>query len=152
MELGTIAGLDAQAALAVAYNTAAGKVTDRVLFQDLGGMTLLPGVYKFAAAAALTGVLTLDADGDPNAVWTFQIGSALLFAGGSKVVFSSGTGNANHVCWQVGSSATIMGEVTVIGNILAYASITSTAGSTVNGRLLARVGAVTLIADKITVP
>ncbi|KAJ1433798.1 hypothetical protein B484DRAFT_394357, partial [Ochromonadaceae sp. CCMP2298] len=77
----------AQASLSAAYATAAAYPPDTLLATDLGGMSLPPGVYKYAAAAALNGVLTLDAAGDPAAQWTFQIGSALLFAAGSSVHF-----------------------------------------------------------------
>jgi hypothetical protein len=65
-------------------------------------MTLAPGVYKFDVAASQIGDLTLDAGGDVEAAWTFQVGSALLFTTGSKVVFKDGLGDANKVTWQVG--------------------------------------------------
>ncbi|KAJ1427660.1 hypothetical protein B484DRAFT_397166 [Ochromonadaceae sp. CCMP2298] len=146
------AALAAQKALTLAYVTAADKAADTILSADLGGMTLAPGIYKFAAAAELNGVLTLDGQGDPNAVWTFQIGSSILFAGTSQVVFGDGEGNANHVTWVVGSAATIMNGVTVVGNILAFFDITLTIGSTVHGRLLSRNAAVTLIGDYINIP
>ncbi|KAJ1403920.1 hypothetical protein B484DRAFT_404956, partial [Ochromonadaceae sp. CCMP2298] len=113
--------------------------------------TLPPGVYKFAVAAMLNGVLTLDAAGQTHPVWTFQIGSALYFASSSQVVFL-GAGHADHVTWQVGSSATIMGRAKVIGNVLAYASITAGAQATVEGRLLARSAAVTVVSDVIIKP
>jgi len=151
LDIANPAALAAQGAVTVAYNTAAGLPADAVLFADLGGMTLPPGVYKFPAAASLNGVLTLDAEGDIGAVWTFQVGSSMLFAGQSQVQFVNGLGNPNNVVWQVGSSATIMGGVTVVGNILAFAAITSTAQSTVNGRLFAKT-AVTLIQDYVNIP
>jgi hypothetical protein len=129
---------------------------------DLGGKTLSPGVYKFAAAASLNGDLSLsckDKDGNDvdNPVWTFQIGTAMLFATNSNVIFlnddSYGTpGTADQVTWQVGSSASIMGNVKVIGNVLAYASITSTALAVVDGRLLALNAAVTLISTTVVKP
>ncbi|KAJ1380623.1 hypothetical protein B484DRAFT_411986, partial [Ochromonadaceae sp. CCMP2298] len=113
--------------------------------------TLPPGVYKFAVAAVLNGVLTLDGNGQRDPVWTFQIGSAMYFGPSSEVVFK-GAVDANHVTWQVGSSATIMGRAKVIGNILAYASITASGDARVEGRLLARSAAVTVVSDVITKP
>ncbi|KAJ1388330.1 hypothetical protein B484DRAFT_409656, partial [Ochromonadaceae sp. CCMP2298] len=102
---------------------------------DLGGLTLTQGVYKFSSSASGNGVLTLNAGGNADAVWVFQIASTLVFASGSSVVMSGG-GNPHRVYWQVGSSATITGA-TVVGNFMAYASITMS-GSTVEGRVLAR--------------
>eukprot|EP01032_Pedospumella_encystans_P012300 gene12300-14239_t len=78
---------DAQGDLTAAYNTLAGKALTATLSnQDLGGMTLIPGVYKFDETASMNGMLTLDAQGNPNAIWTFQIGSSLLIA---QVAFSA---------------------------------------------------------------
>jgi hypothetical protein len=108
-------------------------------------------VYKFAVAAVLNGVLTLNGEGQENPVWTFQIGSAMYFGPSSEVRFL-GTGNADHVTWQVGSSATIMGRAKVIGNVLAYASITASGDARVEGRLLARSAAVTVVSDDIIKP
>lgn len=115
-------------------------------------MTLLPGVYKFDAAAALTGVLTLNAKGDPSATWVFQIGSSLLFAGNSAVRFTSNFGNADFVYWQVGSSATLGPNANIMGNIMAYQSITLNGKAVVKGRLLARLAAVTLDDNIVTIP
>ncbi|KAJ1421525.1 hypothetical protein B484DRAFT_332700, partial [Ochromonadaceae sp. CCMP2298] len=141
----------AQAALTSAYNTAAGLTTNTVLSdQDLGGMTLLPGVYKFASNAALSsGVLTLDANGDPDATWTFQIGAAILFAADSQVVFKDGVGKTEYVYWQVGSSCTVYARATVVGSILAHIAITVETESTVLGRLLARGAAVTIVSSVV---
>jgi hypothetical protein len=149
--LGNPAGLAAQSALTVAFNEAAGKAADTVLSnQDLGGMTLLPGVYKFAGAASLNGILTLDAQ-DANSAWTFQIGKEMLFSADSAVIFD-GLGYANAVTWQVGTSATLQKNAAVIGNVLADQSISVAAKATVNGRLLARIAAVTLVVNTVTVP
>ena len=116
---------------------------------DLGGQTLVPGVYKSASSLGLTGILTLDAQGDPNAVFIFQMGSTLTTATDSTVYLTPGTLPC-HVFWQVGSSATLGAGSTFNGTILALTSITANAGVTVYGRLLARNGAVTLISDNIT--
>ena len=114
--------------------------------QDLGGLTLTPGVYNFTSSAQLTGTLTLNAQGNPNAVFIFQIGSTLTTASNSSVVFSNGGGaDGDSVFWQVGSSATLGTGTAFAGNILANASITLTTGADIeDGRALAINGAVTL--------
>jgi hypothetical protein len=143
----------AQGALTTAYNMAAGLAFNTTLSnQDLGGMTLLPGVYKFDSAAAMNGMLTLDADGNPNAVWVFQIGSSFLVGGGSSVIFKDSIGNPDYVYWQVGTSATLANGVAMVGNIFALASIVVNNGATVQGRCLARNAAVTLDKSVITMP
>jgi len=143
----------AQGDLTTAYNVLASKAFNTTLSnQDLGGMTLFPGVYKFDAAAAMNGMLTLDARGDPTAVWTFQIGSSLLIAEGSSIIFKNSIGNPDYVYWQVGSSATLAIGVPMIGNILALTAITVNNGATVKGRCLARNAAVTLDKSVITKP
>ena len=111
---------NAQSALTAAYVIIAAKAHNTDLSdQDLGGMTLLPGIYKFGSNASLTGELTLDADGDAAAVWMFQIGDALNFAGSSSIVFENNLGNPDFVYWQVGTSATIGTSASIVGNILA---------------------------------
>jgi hypothetical protein len=146
---GTINAADSIAAnaqndLTIAYNAAAAlPCTTDLTGQDLGGLTLTPGVYCFAASAALTGTLTLDAQGDPSAQFVFKTGSTLTTASGSSVVLING-GTTCNVFWQIGSSATLGTGSTIIGNILALTSITATTGANASGRLLARNGAVTL--------
>jgi hypothetical protein len=137
-----------------AYNNATGQASNHTLSNtDLGGLTLFPGVYKFNAAAKLSaGQLFFDAQGDVDAVWIFQIGSSLDVASGTGMFFTSGLGNANNVFWAVGSSATINEDVSFIGNILAYTSISCNARVNVNGRLLATNGAVTLIQNVVSYP
>src|ERR1700685_462030 len=93
--------------------------------QNLGGETLIAGVYCFNSSAQLTGTLTLNGQGNPNAVWVFQIASTLTTASNAGVVLINGAQNFN-VFWQVGSSATVGTGTTFIGNILALASITLT--------------------------
>jgi len=135
----------AQSALTTAFNSAVGMpLTATLTGQDLGGMVLTPGVYFFATSAQLTGTLTLNDLGDPNAVFVFQIGSTLTTASNSSVIFSNSLTDKN-VFWQVGSSATL-GTTTVFqGNILALTSITLNNGATIGcGSALARNGAVTL--------
>jgi len=110
---------------------------------NLGGLTLTPGVYGFNSSAQLTGTLTLDAQGNPNAVFIFKIASSLTTASGSSVLMINSGSNCN-VFWQVGSSATLGTGSTLPGNILALQSITLTTGANVSGKALARNGAVTL--------
>ena len=136
--------LAAQGGVTTAYNSLAGQVCSRDLTgQDLGGMTLTAGVYCFSSSAQLTGTLTLNAQGNANAVFIFQIGSTLTTASASSVVFING-GSVCNVFWQVGSSATLGTTTSFVGNILALTSITLTTGASVTGRALARNGAVTL--------
>jgi hypothetical protein len=136
--------VDAQADLTIAYDIAAGRACDTNLSgQDLGGLTLTSGVYCFDTSAQLTGTLTLDAEGNPDAVFIFQIGSTLTTSVGSTVLLTNG-GQACHVFWQVGSSATLGTGSAFSGNILALTSITAGTNADVEGRLLARNGAVTL--------
>lgn len=137
--------------LVTAYNTAAGNLattTYSPIF-DLGGLTLPSGVYYDPTSFGVTGTLTLDAGGDPNAVWIFQAGSSLTTASGSLINLIGGA-QACHVFWQVGSSATLGTYSDFTGNILALTDITMTTGATVNGRLLALNGAVTLDNNTIT--
>ncbi len=134
----------AQSDLTTAYNDLAGRSCGTTLTgTDLGGLTLTPGVYCFTSVAQLTGTLTLDAQGNANAVFIFQIGTSLNTASGARVLVINGGSNCN-VFWQVGSSATLGTATTFAGTVLALTSITLTTGASVSGRVLARNGAVTL--------
>lgn len=141
----------AQSDLSTAYNDAAGRTPPVSVSGDLGGLTLTPGVYKSGSSLGLTGALTLDAEGNPNAVFIFQAGSTLTTASGSHVKLINGAQPCN-VFWQIGSSATLGTSSVFIGNILAYTSISMNNGVTVAGRALARNGGVTLINDTISAP
>ncbi len=135
--------------LTTAYNDAAGRTADYTVPTELGGTTLPPGVYNSTAGTfGLTGTLTLDGGGDPNAVFIFQMESTLITASSSVVTLTNGAQVCN-VFWQVGSSATIGTSSTFVGNILALESITLNTGATVDGRALARNGAVTLDTNTI---
>ena len=134
----------AQSDLTVAYNSLAGMACGTDLTgQDLGGKTLAPGDYSYNTSAGLTGILTLDAQNNSNAVFVFQIGSTLTTAMNARVDVINGAQNTN-VYWQVGSSATLGTGTVFTGNIVALASITLTTSATVSGRALARTGAVTM--------
>ena len=147
---GDVAAHQGQASLAVAYNDAAGRTVGVIgVAGDLGGQTLDPGLYKSTSTLAITGDLTLDAKGDPNAVFIFQMGSALTVATGGRVVLTGGAMAAN-VFWQVGSSATLGTYSAFKGTIMAYASITIGTGATLDGRALAQNAAVTLDTNAVT--
>ena len=140
----------AQTDLTTAYNDAAGRtVTTTLTGQNLGGLTLTSGVYFFESSADLTGELTLDAEGNPDAAFIFQIGSTLTTASASSVTLINGAQYC-RVFWQVTSSATLGTNSQFIGHILALTSITATTGAEVQGQLLARNGAVTLDSNTIT--
>ena len=135
--------------LITAYDVAAGEGPTNPITADLGGSTLLPGVYNSASTMGLTGALTLNAQGDPSSVFVFQIGSAFTSASGSRIILINGA-QACNVFWQVGSSATLGTGSSFVGSILALTSISVTTGVTIDGRVLARNGAVTLDTDTIT--
>jgi hypothetical protein len=116
---------------------------------DIGGSTIAPGLYNNASSVAITGDLILDAGGNPNAVWIFQIGSTLTTAANNSAVILAGGAQACNVFWIVGSSATLGVSTSFAGNILAVASITVNTSAVVNGRLLAKTGAVTLAGNSI---
>jgi hypothetical protein len=140
----------AQADTTVAYNDAAGRTPVTTVATELGGQVLPAGVYNSSSGTfEITGTLTLDAQGDPNAVFVFQTASTLITASSSNVDVIN-TGNECNVFWQVGSSATLGTNSTFRGTILALASITVTTGVTIEGRALARNGSVTMDTNTIT--
>jgi hypothetical protein len=143
------AAAQAQAALTAGYIDAAGRSGGTSVSGDLVGRTLTAGVYTSTSSLALSGDVTLDAQGNPAAVFVFQIGSTLTTGSGSHVILANGA-SACNVFWQVGSSATLGTNSVFKGNILALTSITITTGVNLQGRALARNGAVTLDSDVIT--
>jgi hypothetical protein len=156
---GTIHAADGPASAAAAdvltaYNFAAGEPCDFTLsIADLGGMTLPPGVYCFTSTSVgLTGTLTLNAGGNPNAAWLFKIGSTLITASNSAVVLIGGATpcNNNNITWQVGSSATLGTGTSFVGNILASASITLNSSANSTGSLYAHTGAVTMDTNMVS--
>ncbi len=141
---------NAKSALVTAYNSAAGRATTGTIATELGGATLVGGVYDSDDGTfEITGTLTLDGENDPDTVWIFQMESTLLAKGTSDIVFIRGA-QACNVFWQVGSSATLEPAATFSGNILALTSIVLQTGATVEGRVLARNGEVTKDANTIT--
>jgi hypothetical protein len=139
----------AQATLTAGYIDAAGRAGGTAVAGDLVGKTLTAGVYTSTSSLANSGDLTLDAQGNPDAVFIFQIASTLTTGSGSHIVLTNGA-SACNVFWQVGSSATLGTNSVFKGNILALTSITITTGVNLEGRALARNGAVTLDTDVIT--
>lgn len=152
IEAGNATASQAQNDLTTAYNFAAGQTCGTNLTgQDLGSLTLTTGVYCFSSSAGLTGTLTLDAQGDPNALFLFQMGSTLTTASSSAVAFVNG-GQGGSVFWQVGSSATLGTNSQFAGSILALTSITLTTGVDIPcGRALARNGAVTMDTNDVSI-
>lgn len=150
---GSIHATDALAAKAqvdvvTAYNDAAGRSATTTGLVDLAGMTLAPGVYS-GGALGLTGTLTLA--GDANSIFVFQASSTLITDSASRVLLTGGA-SACNVFWQVASSATLGSGSQFVGTVLALTSITADSGATVEGRLLARDGAVTLDSNIVTRP
>jgi hypothetical protein len=138
--------------LIAAYTYAAGVQGAAVLPGDLSGLTFTPGLYKTASTVMLSaGNVTLDAQGNANAVFIFQVGSTLTTIGSTQVILAGGA-QAKNIFWQVGSSATLGTNSAFQGTIIALQSITMDTGATLTGRLLARNGAVTLDSNIITAP
>jgi Ice-binding-like len=142
--------------LRTAYLDAAGRSGGAPIVADLGGTTLTPGVYNTASGIGITGALTLNAQGNANAVWIFQAGSTLTAHTSSSVVLTNGA-QACNVFWQIGSAATLNASTTFVGTIMAHDNISVLDSVTVAGRLLAGAqangaGALTLIHDTITKP
>ena len=137
----------AQTDLTAAYTNAAAQPcpgTNNFTGVNLGGKNLVPGVYCQTTAPSLTGTLTLNGSG----IYIFQIGSTLVTASGARVVLIGGA-QPCQIFWVVGSSATIATSATFIGNIMALTTITMQTGATLNGRALARNGAVNLDTNRI---
>jgi len=140
--------------LVLAYDDTAGRSPVVLVAGGALAGTRAPGVYKDDAAPAslgLTGILTLDALGDPDAVWIFQSASTLIAEVDSLVVLTN-EALASHVFWQVGSSATLKTGASFKGSILALESITMDAGVVLEGRALARNAAITFNGDIVNLP
>lgn len=143
--------------LTTAYNDAQGRSLNAIsLPGQLGGLTLAPGLYVNSSTSGISGtgtngILTLDAGGNPNAVWIFKMGSTLITDAGTSIVLAGGA-KAKNIYWSVGTSATLGTNSIFFGNILADQSITLTTGASLTGRALTRIGAVTLDTNAVTKP
>lgn len=140
----TNAYLAAEAAVSPAPQTVSG---------DQGGLTLAPGIYKSTSTLSIAnGNLTLDAQGNSNAIWIFQIASGFTTVGGAGgSVILTGGAQAKNIYWQTGSSATIGDYTSFQGNILALTSITMNSHATAVGRMLARNGAIVMTSTNIII-
>lgn len=144
----------AHADLATAYTAFSGLASppaNNLSGQDLGGMTLTPGVYHFDTSATSGGVLTLDAQNDPNGVFVIQVGTTLITTGASSVVLIH-QADPRNVYFQVGTAVTLGSGSSFVGNLLAGTSVTAVGGTTVTGRLLALNAAVTMDTNTVTYP
>jgi len=144
----------AKDALNAAYGDAQSRSLNAIsLPGQLGGLTLAPGLYVNSSTSGISGtgangILTLDAGGNPNAVWIFKMGSTLITDPGTSIVLAGGA-QWQNIYWSVGSSATLGTNSIFYGNILADQSITLTTGAVLRGRALTRVAAVTLDTNTI---
>ena len=142
--------IGAKDALTTAYNDAAGRPSTGSAGTDLAGQTFTAGVRTASSSLLLSaGSVTLDAQGDPNAVFIFQIGSTLITGSNTSVSLVNGA-QACNVFWQVGSSATLGTGTRFVGTVMAAETITANTAATIHGRLLARVAAVNLDTNTIT--
>ena len=150
-------GAEAKLCLTSAYIDGQGRSLNAIsLPGQLGGLTLAPGLYSNSSSTGISGtganaILTLDAQGNSNAVWIFQISSTLTTDSGTSIVLAGGA-QAKNIFWIVGSSATLGTTSIFYGNILADQAITLKTNSVLNGRALTRIAAVTLDASTVTIP
>ncbi|HEX8340413.1 MAG TPA: Ig-like domain-containing protein [Tepidisphaeraceae bacterium] len=152
--------INAQTDLLAAYNDAVSRtVTSVALPGNMGGLTFTPGLYTNSTSVLISGAgpnnnVTLDAQGDPNAIFIFKMGSTLTTGPGAQVILAGGA-KANNIFWQVGTSATLDTTTIFKGNVMAAVTITVNTGSVVEGRLLGGStsdGSVTINASTVTVP
>ncbi len=146
-DIGNAAAIAAHDDLVSAYTAIVGRTGGDPLAGALAGATILPGLHTVAGAVSNTGTLTLDAAGDTNAVFVFQVNGALAFAAASQVVLVNGA-RASRVFWQVNGAGAIGADATFAGTLIALDAVAVGAGSMVNGRAFARNGALTLDANE----
>jgi Ice-binding-like len=141
---------EAKSSLTSAYNEAASRPANGPAGTELAGQEFAPGVYDASKALLLSsGSVTLNAGGNPEAVFIFQVGSTLITGSNTSVSLVGGA-QACNVFWQVGSSATLGSGTRFVGTIMAAESITAGTAATIHGRLLAQTAAVTLEDNTIT--
>jgi hypothetical protein len=139
--------------LTTAYNEAAGRTLCAVTVSgNIGGTTLTPGLYKSTSSLEISsGDLTLDAEGDPESVFIFQVASTFTTTSGRQVILA-GDAKSSNVYWQVGTSATLGSTSVLHGTLMADQAITLETGAVVSGRVLARIAAVSMDSSAITKP
>jgi len=142
--------LSAKDSLTVAYTDAAARPATQLASADLSGQSFTPGVYDASSSLLFSaGNVTLNAQGDPNAVFIFQVGSSMTTGSATTVLLTNGAQPCN-VFWQIGASATLGTNSRFAGTVMALTTITANTGMTLDGRLLARNGAVNLDTNTIT--
>jgi hypothetical protein len=141
----------AQTAALSAFTSGMSLPDGYVLLGDIGNSTILPGVYVASSSLGITGPVILDAQGNSNAVFVFQIGTTLTTATSNSSVVLVGGAQADNIFWLVGSSATLGSNTSFAGNIIAQASITVNSNVYINGRLVAMTGAVTMDDDSLVI-
>jgi hypothetical protein len=146
--VGDAAAAAAHAALVAAYAEVAARPDGAPLAGDLTGKTVGPGLHKIGAAVSNTGTLILDAAGNPDAVFVFQVNAALAVAAGSRVELRGGA-RASRVFWQVNGAGAVGANSTFAGTLMAKDAVGIGAGTILNGRALALNGALTLDANEI---
>jgi hypothetical protein len=148
VDVGNAAASQAHADVVAAYNEVAGRTGGAVLAGALAGATIAPGLHTITGAVSNTATVTLDGEGDPNAVFVFQVGGAMAMAAGSHVVLTRGA-QASRVFWQVNGAGAIGANADFAGTLMALDAVAVGNQSVVNGRAFARNGALTLDANEI---
>ncbi|HEY5038516.1 MAG TPA: ice-binding family protein [bacterium] len=142
----------AQGDLTIAYNDAAGRTSPALVAGNLGGKTYYPGLYKSTGSLEISsGDLTLDAQGNSNGVFIFQIASTFNMTPGRQIILAGGA-KATNIFWQVGSSCALDTTVVCKGTIMAHNQITLNTGATLEGRALSQIDQVTMLTNTITKP
>lgn len=143
----------AQLDLTGAYTNASNQIPRIAQDSELGGETLVGGIYNVLTTAdmGLTGVLTLDGANNPGSIWVFQAGRALNIASAASMVLIRGA-NPCNIYWQVSSTATLGTGSAMIGTIMAETSVVMQTGATLQGRILARSAEITMDTNVITNP
>ena len=149
MHAGDAFSASAASALTTAYNDAAVRIPTDSISGEIGGLTFRGGVHHAAAAISLTGNLTLDGGGDPNAVFIFQVNAAMATAAASHVTLINGA-QASHVFWQVSGAFGTGASADFTGTVMAAGAITLGASSTLTGRALSY-GLITLSTNTVTI-
>jgi hypothetical protein len=147
---------NAQLDLTTAYDDAAGRAVQgnpgASVEGDLGGLTLYPGLYQSTRPLGMaSGNLTLDAQGNPNGVFIFEVGQTLTTGPGRNVILAGGAKAAN-VFWQVGNMCELGSDAVFQGTIMAHDQILLDSGAVLVGRALSEVGQVTMASNTITEP